>query len=401
MTESIHDDCGKNNIVSFMEKRKEDHNIPNILQLPNNILAEIFQKIPIKTLVQSRFVCKFWHRLLSDPQFNEQLFWRTTCLLLRPSRFKVHLVTLKNDSSSPYDVALKLSEDPIVRRTDRLHIVGSCNGLLCLYKLHSWKPPCGRLYISNPITGESLSLPTPPDECIISYPCGFGFSPMSGAYKLVRLRPQNKSRDEPQCWEVLVLTIGSGTWRSIGNFTYCLDYVLYGVCVSGFLHWIDWSRAVICAFDLEREVFHELPLPPSWDLEGKKNISRLDFSVLQGCLSVTVTVTVGSEKKMSSWVMKEHGVKESWSLELTIVDVVVGSPPHWVKFKDGLSAKFGDVPVLLKFRDGQVLLHIGWKLLAYASGKGFAGVEFDGIPIVSEAHVHNPSFVSPKYIIRG
>ncbi|PQP95137.1 hypothetical protein Pyn_10569 [Prunus yedoensis var. nudiflora] len=209
-----------------MEKRKEDHNIPYILQLPNNILAEIFRKTPIKTLVQSRFVCKCWHRLLSEPQFNEQLFWQTTCLLLRPS---IQLVTLENDSTSPYGFALKLSEDRILRRTDdRLHIVGSCNGLLCLYKFDSWKPPCGRLYISNPITGESLALPTPPDEYIINYPCGFGFSPMSGAYKLVRFRPQNKSCDELQCREVLVLTVGSGTWRSIGNFTYCLDYVLYG-----------------------------------------------------------------------------------------------------------------------------------------------------------------------------
>ncbi|KAL6293547.1 hypothetical protein ACE6H2_001689 [Prunus campanulata] len=145
-----------------MEKRKEDHNIPYILQLPNNILAEIFRKTPIKTLVQSRFVCKCWHR--SHPQFNEQLFWQTTCLLLRPS---IQLVTLENDSTSPYGFALKLSEDRILRRTDdRLHIVGSCNGLLCLYKFDSWKPPCGRLYISNPITGESLALPTPPDESI-------------------------------------------------------------------------------------------------------------------------------------------------------------------------------------------------------------------------------------------
>ncbi|PQP95136.1 F-box protein [Prunus yedoensis var. nudiflora] len=105
---------------------------------------------------------------------------------------------------------------------------------------------------------------------------------------------------------------------------------------------------------------------------------------------------------MSIWVMKEHGVKECWSLELTIVHVVVESPSFRVPFQDGrLSSKFGDGPVLLKFRDGQVLLHTGWKLLAYASGKGFVNVEFDGIPTVCEAHVRNPSFASPKYIIRG
>ncbi|ONI28928.1 hypothetical protein PRUPE_1G169800 [Prunus persica] len=395
MTKSIYDDSGENERVSSMEKQKKNHNIPYILQLPSHILGEIFRKIQIKTLLQCRFVCKFWHRLLSDPQFTEQLFSGTTCLLLRGCGSD-HLATLKNDSLGPNDVALKLLKDTIVLPKE-VNIVSSCNGLLCFYKLDSWNPPYGRLYISNPITGESLALPTPPDENVISFPCGFGFSPMSGAYKLVRFRGTSQWRYEPYR-EVLVLTVGSGAWRSIGNFWYDLDYMLYGVCVSGFLHWIDWSRALICAFDLEREVFQELPLPPSWDLEGRNNISRLDFSVLQGCLSVTVTVD--SQRKMSIWVMKEHGVKESWSLELTIGGVIVPRPCQQF-FRNGrISLKFGDGPVLLKFGDGQVLLFNGGKLLAHASGKGLVDVEFDGIYLIS-AHVHIPSFVSPKHIIGG
>ncbi|CAL8083372.1 unnamed protein product [Prunus armeniaca] len=393
MTKSIYDDSGENERVSSMEKQKEDHNIPYILQLPSHLLGEIFNKIQIKTLVQCRFVCKFWHRLLSDPEFTEQLFSRRTCLLLRGCGSD-HLATLKNDSLGPNDVALKLLKDTIVLPKE-VNIVSSCNGLLCFYKVDSWNPPYGRLYISNPITGESLALPSPPGEYETSFPSGFGFSPMSGAYKLVLFRPKSGWDDEPFL-VVLVLTVGSGAWRCLGQFSYKLDYM--GVCVSGFLHWMDWSRALICAFDLEREIFQELPLPPSWDSEGRNNISRLGFSVLQGCLSVTVTV--GSQRKMSIWVMKEHGVKESWSLELTIGGVVVQRTCQqffqngqiWLMLEDG--------PVLLKFGDGQVLLFNGGKLLAYASGKGLVDVEFDGIHFIS-AHVHIPSFVSPKHIIRG
>ncbi|CAL8992078.1 unnamed protein product, partial [Prunus brigantina] len=200
---------------SSLKANFPDHNIPYILQLPHHILGEIFCKIQIKTLVQCRFVCKFWHRLLSDPQFTEQLFSRRTCLLLRAFGSEVHLATLENDSSSPNDVSWKLSNDTIVLPTRDAYIVGSCNGLLCLYKFDSWKTPCGQFYISNPITGESLALPTPPDDYIISFPCGFGFSPISGAYKLVRFRFGGRLDPNP---EVLVLTIGSGAWRNIGNF---------------------------------------------------------------------------------------------------------------------------------------------------------------------------------------
>ncbi|ONI28929.1 hypothetical protein PRUPE_1G169900 [Prunus persica] len=184
---------------SSLKANFPDLNIPYILQLPHHILGEIFCKIQIKTLVQCRFVCKFWHRLLSDPQFTEQLFSRRTCLLLRTFGSEVHLATLENDSSSPNDVAWKLSNDTIVLPTRDAYI----------------KTPCSHFYISNPIMGESLAPPTPPDDYIISFPCGFGFSPISGAYKLVRFRFGGRLDPNP---EVLVLTIGSGAWRSIENF---------------------------------------------------------------------------------------------------------------------------------------------------------------------------------------
>ncbi|PQP95141.1 F-box protein [Prunus yedoensis var. nudiflora] len=87
---------------------------------------------------------------------------------------------------------------------------------------------------------------------------------------------------------------------------------------------------------------------------------------------------------MSIWVMKEHGVKESWSLELKIV--MIGSPSTHV----------------FKFENGQVLLLILGKLMAYASWKGFVDVELEGTGHFKlDAHVLIPSFVSPKHIISG
>ncbi|KAL6293551.1 hypothetical protein ACE6H2_001693 [Prunus campanulata] len=175
----------------------------------------------------------------------------------------------------------------------------------------------------------------------------------------------------------LFLTVGSGTWRSTGKCRYRFMYK-HGICLSGFLHWINYSRTMICAFDLESEDFQELPLPPGWDLESLKK-SGLDFRVLRGCLSVTVR----SMERMSIWVMKEYGVKESWSLEFNIVDIVYTS-------------------YVLKFGDGQLVLLHGGKLLAYARGsKGFVDVEFDGIRHLRDECVHIPSFASPKNILSG
>ncbi|CAB4293807.1 unnamed protein product [Prunus armeniaca] len=156
-------------------------------------------------------------------------------------------------------------------------------------------------YISNPITGESLALPTPPAMALnmTNFTCGFGLSPMSGTYTIVWLRGR------------------------------------YGL-------------------EPEALGFERLPLG---------------------------NCTLNGEDEF--WVMNEYGVKESWSLEFNIVDIVYSS-------------------YVLKFGDGQLVLLHGDKLVAYARGsKGFVDVEFDGMQYLRDACVHIPSFASPKNILSG
>ncbi|PQP95142.1 hypothetical protein Pyn_10574 [Prunus yedoensis var. nudiflora] len=66
-------------------------------------------------------------------------------------------------------------------------------------------------------------------------PCGFGFSSMSGAYKVVRFR--------------------------------CREDGIVNRKRSGFLHWIDWSRVVIFAFKVR--IFKVFPYP--WLGFGRKD----------------------------------------------------------------------------------------------------------------------------------
>ncbi|PRQ30700.1 putative F-box associated interaction domain-containing protein [Rosa chinensis] len=120
--------------------------------------------------------------------------------------------------------------------------------------------------------------------------------------------------DEPDKVEVKVLTLGSWIWRSIGNFVYSLRYRSRngGIYLNGFLHWIvgsvDGSR-IICAFNVERECFQELPLPPS-----PRSVTALNLGILKDWLSVTVC----SYTKIIVWVMKDYGCNESWTKELEI-----------------------------------------------------------------------------------
>ncbi|KAM1270475.1 hypothetical protein ACFX13_032377 [Malus domestica] len=125
-----------------------------------------------------------------------------------------HFLVDLNFSSTKNHVALKLCKDPIFRTRD-IHIVSSYNGLLLCED--RWMRSVS-LYISNPITDESLAIPKPSMYKKIRFTncySGFGFSPISDVYKVVLIKKPTDWSKEPGA---RVLTVGSTTWRSIEGF---------------------------------------------------------------------------------------------------------------------------------------------------------------------------------------
>ncbi|KAH7834393.1 hypothetical protein Vadar_015534 [Vaccinium darrowii] len=94
------------------------------------------------------------------------------------------------------------------------------------------------------------------------------------------------------------------------------------VVVGGAIHWLcedenstwfDPRPRIILSFDLFEEKFHQIPNLDSEILEIYK------ISVLEGCLAITGA----SRERYGSlevhiWLLKEYGVKESWTKEFVI-----------------------------------------------------------------------------------
>ncbi|KAB2623276.1 F-box protein [Pyrus ussuriensis x Pyrus communis] len=354
------------------EEEEHDHK-PYILQLPDDVTVQIFCKLPIKTLVECNRTCKSWRCLLSDPQFTEDLFSRTPdCLLFNE---------LNHPKSKGQFLRFSKIIYPNVKANVREYsVVGSCNGFLC-YRESLMYPSMKEVhcfYLSNPVTGESLTLPTPAEpakrDCL-----GFGFSPVSNLYKVVRImRPFEGSCD------VMVLKVGSGIWRKTGESIYSF-HGNCGVYLNGFLYWIAQSRnrdrpflsaygipvslsagaPFLCAFDVERECFQQLPLPPC---RLHLTVAPLKLGVLNGCLFLILRST---SNMIEIWVMKESWTKEH---EFTY------------------SSKFCVTKILKFTKEGKILFTYENQLWAYTP-KRVVRVDNDGFPSnLSEGFLHIPNF---------
>ncbi|KAL2549230.1 F-box protein [Forsythia ovata] len=360
-----------------------------ILRLPFHIIVDIFLKLPVKTLVQCRCVCKVWRALFSDPHFTKLHFSRApTCFLLHSNR------SFKRNSQNLLLVELGLpSGDAILRISNTpdfpnfgIELVGSCNGLMCMYD----RQKNGPIYVSNPVIGEYLSVPSAVDDQTLPLVCGLGFSQKDNQYKLIQIVPKLSFDDDKM--EAKMWTLGSDTWRSIGDVPFLFSPPSFGTFLHGNLHWIaDYSRGseLICCLDLETEQFRALPPPPAY----RPSENRLFWEnpgVLEDCLYFTCCLDNYADT-VDIWVMEEYGIKTSWTRKFVVRDP---GQSWW----DPIGFR---VLRVLKSSGGLLVL-CNFRLYFYDPKKCvFKRVEIDGIQSQVEAMCYFPSFTSLKDVIRG
>ncbi|OVA10982.1 F-box domain [Macleaya cordata] len=219
--------------------------------LPEEIIMEILSRLPVKSILLCRLVCKTWRSLIYNPSFAH-----------------MHLLRRGLDDDHEF------------------------------------------VYICNPITRECVNLPSvikqSSNSSRMDIVCGFGYIPSTNEYKVVRIYYCRGK--ESYVGRVQVYTLGNGTgWRDKGEITYSLiSYRPFpAILANGALHWLD-DEGKIVAFDLADEEFLLLPSPPCFLLQ-KEDEYPFQLQVLGGWLCV---VHCKNKVSVDVWLLKKKKKKK-------------------------------------------------------------------------------------------
>ncbi|XP_057443526.1 F-box/kelch-repeat protein At3g06240-like [Lotus japonicus] len=351
------------------------------LNLPEELIIQILLRLPVKSLVRFKCVCKSWLSLISDPHFAESNFKLAATtpthrlLFIANSAPETQSIDLDHDamslnSSASTTIKLNFLQLPPSSYFS-LSIVGSCRGFLLLN--------CNtNLFLWNPSTGvHNQILCSPIASNVNAFLYGFGYDPSQDDYLVALASYERNTTDFLTHLEFFSLR--ANTWKEIEDTH--LPYMNAGFYWNGgggdpkvgsllnnSIHWVafhhDTLVDLIVAFDLIEKRVSEIPLPDDFEHEP----IDYDLWVFRGLLSLWVHPE--EDDTVNIWVMERYKVQSSWVITLV---VSFGEIPTQY-FSPICSTKNGDIvgtdgdKGLVKYNDkGQLLEHHSYDEYPYVS----------------------------------
>ncbi|KAI9071296.1 hypothetical protein K1719_046740 [Acacia pycnantha] len=240
--------------------------------LPEEIITNILMRLPVKSLIRFRCVCKYWENLFKTPFF--------IATHLRQSHKNPFLIF---SPDYPYNnIPLRLLDCEMqlrdVQKAPLFHslvsalsvyIIGSINGLLCFVTL----------------------------------------STLVNDYKILVIYALYS--DGMVCG-VDVYSLNEGSWKEIeaGNL-FEISYASSTVSCNGaiFIYGLKLGKEEIVSFDIATEVFTFISWPP---LSGDPSFN---LTVYEDKLALLTTSAIGASSKVDLWVMEEgmSSSEEGWN----------------------------------------------------------------------------------------
>ncbi|GAB2301141.1 hypothetical protein Dimus_035174 [Dionaea muscipula] len=322
-----------------------------ISQLPEDVVVEILAKLPVKSLIRFKCVCKSWLCLIGS------VYLATKQLAMgRDDGIHGKLDCFLSNFSTRFDGGLEFSLDSL----DTLHgryssrrfkitglgiqlsrwrfvgVAEPLDGILCI------KVPAAMAEVFvlwNPSTGEAKPIPLL-TKCIEFF--GLGRDNRTGEYKILAISIHTSGN----AWEgdifhitfkAEMYSLGSSSWRVL-DVSHFFDGSRFidGTHMNGLVH--NTTSMVLSAdggmlsmlgtgfsvfsFDLSDEIYIQTPPPPPWE---SPDYYRYGDRLLRYCPHHGATCTLfflpynyNRVRSMEIWVLIGCGPRGSWTKQISL-----------------------------------------------------------------------------------
>ncbi|KAK7295543.1 hypothetical protein RJT34_18453 [Clitoria ternatea] len=297
---------------------------------PQDLIENILSRLPVRSLLRFKCVCKSWLSLISDPQFAKLHF----DLAASPTHRLLHKLPRQRSIQSR-DIQVPFDQDsslvnlflpPPPSHEGYLEILGCQRGLvLLIYHTRD-------LVLWNPSTGLRKRISHSPPDAIRCPPhCagfhGFGYDAATDDYFVVfmRLYFLIESSCPVRSTEVEFFSLKTNSWNCVkfqGLYDEIKQEFKAGVLVNGAIHWlvlpVHSHLPAIVAFDWTEQSFYEIPPPPTDYLTLDEFAAFPKPRVMGGYLAVCYPGYRMEVDVIEIWVMKEYRVRSSWTKTLVV-----------------------------------------------------------------------------------
>ncbi|XP_043721160.1 F-box protein CPR1-like [Telopea speciosissima] len=304
--------------------------------LSEDLILDILSRLPVKSLLRFRCVCKAWCALITDPDFvkmqlSRSLATNTNLILILEEYRKIFSVDF---DVCEQEAAVKL-DHPFKSPIGYL-VLASCNGLVCMFDddgivSEFRKEEVYGTFLWNLSTKTHKKLPFTPIEFPINSryahftAYGFGYDPTTDDYKVIRVIQFYGARgfindSNYSVSEVKVYSLSTNSWRRIEDIPFLSIQHRLGVFTNSAFHWATIRKtgvmgpniapSAIVSIDVKDDEYREVPLPDFVD-----DKFHMAIGVLGGQLCMLSNF---STVRVELWVMKDYGLKDSWEKQFSI-----------------------------------------------------------------------------------
>ncbi|KAF8726845.1 hypothetical protein HU200_019325 [Digitaria exilis] len=278
----------------------------SIHALDEYALSEILVRLPSKSVLRCRAVCKQWRRITTDRAFlAAHAAHRPRQMLVVTASLTVSAVPLSLDPRPADDMGRRgYLCDPTARdkdgKVDSMGIpLASLDGLLVL------RQGPDLFVVCNPMTRQWRKLPAlSPRPCFQVFACGFYLHSPSGEYRLLC---------HGDTGGYYVLSAGAAVPRRLAHAPADRPLECHPAACRGILHWSSFQPEAtragkMLAFDTVTEKFWLMARPPC-------NMLPMALLELDGALCA---VAMQGVTLLSVWVLQDYE-SERWTLRNQVV----------------------------------------------------------------------------------